>query len=380
MLFVITSMPVGGAETLLVNMLDGLNPQHAIGEVACLKEPGPLGDEIADRIALHHRLIGGKYDVRVLFRLAALMRRRDIDAVVTIGAGDKMFWGRLAAWYAGVPVIASALHSTGWPDGVGRLNRMLTPITDAFIAVAASHGEFMKQHERFPDDRVHVIRNGIDTKRFSPDPASRSEVRAELGLDHDSQLVGIIAALRPEKNHEMFVRVADRVSRENPKAHFVIVGRGPEQDTIQRCIDHLGCADHVHLLGNRSDTPRLLAAMDVFCLCSHNEASPVSILEALACQVPVIATDVGSISETVRDGQTGYLISKQDDDAMVDHVHALLGDSALREQLAARGRALVQETGSLDSMIQGYTDLLTRIHAAKRSAVTSGTFAARLSR
>jgi hypothetical protein len=148
--FLITSMPVGGAETLLVNLLRRLDPTRIAPEVVCLKSPGPLGESIADEFPFHSGLTRGKLDPFVLPRLVRLMRRRRVDAVVTVGAGDKMFWGRLAAWIAGVPVIASALHSTGWPDGVGRLNRLLTPLTDAFIAVADSHGEFLRDFERFP--------------------------------------------------------------------------------------------------------------------------------------------------------------------------------------------------------------------------------------
>ena len=135
-MFALTSMPVGGAETLLVNLIRRLDREQFLPELCCLKELGPLGEEMAEEVPTFSQLIGGKTDVRVLGRLAKLLAWRRIDALITVGAGDKMFWGRLAAWRAGVPVVASALHSTGWPDGVGRLNRLLTPITDAFIAVA----------------------------------------------------------------------------------------------------------------------------------------------------------------------------------------------------------------------------------------------------
>jgi glycosyltransferase involved in cell wall biosynthesis len=119
------------------------------------------------------------------------MRQRRTDAVVTVGAGDKMFWGRLAARIAGVPVICSALHSTGWPDGVGRLNRLLTKITDAFIAVAGHHGQYLIEQERFPAAKVHVIRNGIDSQRFSPSTTAKSTLLRELALGEETQLVGI---------------------------------------------------------------------------------------------------------------------------------------------------------------------------------------------
>ena len=363
--FVITSMPVGGAETLLVNMLRRMDPDVVRPEVICLKDPGPLGESIADEFPVHSNLIGGKWDVGVVPRLAGLMRRRSADAVITVGAGDKMFWGRIAAWIAGVPVIASALHSTGWPDGVGRLNRMLTPITDAFIAVADSHGEFLHRFERFPQRKVHVIRNGVDCDRFTPDANNRDEVRHELGLPSTTPLVGIVAALRSEKNHSLLVRAAAKLAARYPELHWVIVGDGPEKQTIERLADELSVSDRIHLLGTRHDTPRLLSALDVFTLCSLNEASPVSILEALACEVPVAATNVGSVGESIMAGQTGCLFESEDLDGMVAAIEGLLADESQRRRLGKTGRELVLRSGSLDSMVSGYQRLVTTHYDAR---------------
>ncbi|TWU03558.1 GDP-mannose-dependent alpha-(1-6)-phosphatidylinositol monomannoside mannosyltransferase [Neorhodopirellula pilleata] len=359
-------MPVGGAEMLLVSLMRGLDPNRVRPEIVCLKEAGPLGDEIAKEYPLHANLVGGKYDVMVVARLARLFRERHIDAVVTVGAGDKMFWGRLAAKLAGVRVIASALHSTGWPDGVGRLNRLLTPITDAFIGVADSHGEFLKTFEGFPSHKVNVIRNGVDCDRFHPVAEARSQVRQELGLASTDSLIGIVAALRPEKNHSMLVAAMDRLRDKYPNLHALIIGEGPERGTIEALRAELGLNDRIHLLGNRSDTPRLLSACDIFTLCSLNEASPVSILEALACQTPVVATDVGSIGETVIDGQTGRLVPSQDVDAFAGAIADLLADPQLRRAMGERGRQLVMDTGSLTSMVNGYDQLIHRIHAVKQ--------------
>ncbi|MEM9588636.1 MAG: glycosyltransferase [Planctomycetota bacterium] len=356
-------MPVGGAETLLVNLIRRLDPSRFQAEVVCLKEPGPLGQEIEQLIPVHSHLIGGKYDVAVLYRLAKLMVSRRVDAVITVGAGDKMFWGRLAAHLAGVPVIASALHSTGWPDGVGRLNRSLTTITDAFIAVADSHGEFLRCHERFPADKVHVIRNGVDCQRFQPDPQARKSVRDELQLPSDAPLVGIVAALRSEKNHRLFLATAAKLKASFPAAHWLIIGDGPERPSIEDACIELGVSDRVHLLGTRHDTPRLLAALDAFSLCSLNEASPVSILEALACEVPVAATDVGSISESIRDAETGFLVESQNVDAMADRVGRLLKRAEIGDRtMGQAGRELVLSTGSLDSMVAGYEKLVTKLY------------------
>lgn len=370
--FVITSMPVGGAETLLVNMLRRMDPGIVLPEVVCLKERGPLGDSIAEEFTVHSDLIGGKWDIGVLLRLSRLMRRRNVDAVITVGAGDKMFWGRLAAFVAGVPVIASALHSTGWPDGVGRLNRILTPMTDAFIAVADSHGEFLNRFERFPKSKVHVIRNGVDCERFAPSDKNRADVRTELGLDVNTPLVGIVAALRSEKNHALLVRAAAKLRDRHPDLHWMVVGDGPERERIEQLAEELSVGDRIHLLGTRHDTPRLVSALDVFTLCSLNEASPVSILEALSSEVPVAATDVGSVSESIVAGQTGVLFESQDFNGMVQAIGGLLDDPVARKRYGKTGRELVLRSGSLESMVAGYQCLVTSLYdraCAEPSAV-----------
>jgi glycosyltransferase involved in cell wall biosynthesis len=370
-MFVITSMPVGGAETLLVNMMDRFDKKRIAPEVTCLKEPGPLGEQIADRHPVHSRLIGGKYDLGIMNRLTKLMCERKVDAVITVGAGDKMFWGRLAARRAGVPVICSALHSTGWPDGVGRLNRLLTKITDGFIAVADHHGEHLSRHEKFPGDRVHIIRNGVDCDRFCPDAEARLRVREELGLKAKTKLIGIVAALRPEKNHKMFVDVAKQVCDQRDDVHFVIVGDGPQRGLIESVIHREGLQRKVHLLGTRHDTPSIVAALDVFLLCSHNEASPVSILEALACEVPVISTQVGSVGETVVDGQTGYLVAPDDRHDMASRALSVLADENRRQAMGRRGREIVCQTGSVDAMVEGYTLLIETLYRQKRGEFAS---------
>jgi glycosyltransferase involved in cell wall biosynthesis len=364
-LFAITSMPVGGAETLLVNLCRRFNPERVVPEVCCLKEQGPLGEFLAQELPVHSRLLRNKWDFRVLGRLRKLIRENRIDAVVTVGAGDKMFWGRLAAWLEHLPVICSALHSTGWPDGVGRLNRWLTPVTDTFIAVAENHGRFLVEQEHFPAAKIRVIPNGIDTQRFKPMPDWGRAVRGELGIPETAPVTGIVAALRPEKNHELFLRAARIVRNSLPESRFLIIGNGPQRTSLEQLAASLELTECVHFLGDRSDIPQLLSAMDVFALTSRNEANPVSILEALACGVPVVATQVGSVHETVRDGGTGYLVESDDASQAADRWLDLLMHSGLRLRMGTAGRELVSKKWSLDQMVSGYELLLRDIYSQK---------------
>ncbi len=363
--FIITSMPVGGAETLLVNLIRQMDRSAFSPEVVCLKEPGELGNELAAEIPVYANLLPAKWDVSILPRLAYLLRRGKTHVVITVGAGDKMFWGRLAAKMAGVPVVCSALHSTGWPDGVGRLNRWLTPLTDGFIAVARAHAEYLAEHERFPAQRVYTIPNGVDVNRFRPNHAQRAWLRSELGIADEAQVAGIVAALRPEKNHAQFIMAAREVLRHFPETHFVIVGEGAERQAIEANLSALSQRSQFHLLGNRHDTERILAGLDMFCLTSRNEANPVSILEALACCVPVIAPNVGSISETVIDGKTGMLTEPLSWEETAAAMLSVLRHPQRAARLGRAGRQLVRDQWSLHSMVQGYETLITDIYNAK---------------
>src|SRR5207249_2810838 len=159
--------------------------------LCCLKVFGPLGEELAGEVPAFTGLLAHKYDLRVLGRLTRLLRRRRIDAVVTVGTGgDKMFWGRLAAWRAGVKVIVSALHSTGLPDHVEWLNRRLEPLTDAFIAVARPHAKYVTQFEGCPARKVRVVPNGVDIERFRP-RAPWPQLRERIGLPAGAPVAAI---------------------------------------------------------------------------------------------------------------------------------------------------------------------------------------------
>jgi glycosyltransferase involved in cell wall biosynthesis len=320
---------------------------------------------LASEIPVYSQLLSNKYDGRILGRLAQLMRSRQIDVVITVGAGDKMFWGRLAAWRTGVPVVLSALHSTGWPDGVGRLNRLLTPLTDAFIAVAGEHGRYLVEQERFPPGKVRVVPNGVDVERFQPRAEVRAAVRQRLGLPPHVPVCGIVAALREEKNHLLFLRAAALTKQTLSNARFLIVGDGPLREKLQQAARDEGIADSVHFLGSRADVAELLPALDLFALTSHNEANPVSILEAMAAGLPVVATRVGSVAETVKHGVNGYLAQPGNAAEISRYWLAVLSEPGAVGDMGRAGRQRVVQNWSLQRMVDGYQQLIAEVYQRK---------------
>ena len=190
-----------------------------------------------------------------------------------------------------------------------------------------------------------------------------------MGLAPDTPLIGIVAALRPEKNHALFLNAASKVLAKFPKAHFVIVGDGPERSHIESTAAELKITESVSLLGTRADTPRLLAALDVFALTSHNEASPVSILEALSCGVPVVSTRVGSVAESVHDQWNGFTVEPGDVNAVAERIKYLLWNKSTAEMMGVNGREHVQSNGSLDTMVRMYEQLIHSIFDRKTNRV-----------
>jgi len=364
-MFVNTCLPVGGAETLLVELLRRMDRSRFLPELCCLKYLGPLGETLARQVPAHSGLLAGKYDLGVLPRLVRLLQERRIDAVVTVGTGgDRMFWGRLAGRLAGTPVILSALHSTGLPDRVELLNRLLAPLTDGFIAVARAHAKYLAEHEGCPPDRVYVVPNGVDVEKFRPRRPSAA-LRRRLGIGEGTPVAAIVAALRPEKNHELFLNAAALVRRRMPEANFLVVGDGPRRRQLEAFAARLGLDGAVRFLGTRRDVAELLSLVDVLVLSSHMEANPVSILEAMAGEKPVVATRVGSVPETVLDGGSGYLVAAGDADAMAARIGELLSDRQQAAAMGRRGRRHVVEHWSCRQMVEGYQDLIAAIYQRK---------------
>jgi glycosyltransferase involved in cell wall biosynthesis len=367
-MFLHTSAPIGGAETLMLNLIRRFDRSRFAPELCCLKSLGTIGEMLSQEIPTFERLLGHKYDIRVLPRLALLMRRRRVDAMISVGAGDKMFWGRLAAWMARVPAIICSIHSTGWPDRIGRLNRALTPLTDRFVGVADTHGRYLIEKEHFPAEKVCVIPNGIDTEQFCP-RLPDIELRSRLGIA-PGPVAGTVARLGHEKNHMLFLEVAARARRETPQAQFVLVGDGPLREPLEQRARELGIADCVHFLGWRNDVPEILGLMDVFLLTSHVEANPVSILEAFATGLPVVSTRVGSVPETVHEDK-GFLAEPGDGAALAQHVVRLFQNPNMARTMGLAGRESVVQRWSVNQMVRQYEDMIEDIYRRNRGYVAS---------
>jgi len=360
--FVTTNLGIGGAERLLFEIITRMDRSRFEPIVVCLKQRMSLGSKLAESgLRVYSDLSNGRCDWRVVARLIEIFRRERAGVVCTVGTGgDRSFWGRIAARWAGVPVVISCPHSMGVPDRFEPSNRLLSGITDAFIGVAHRQKSYLVQSEGFAAGKIHVIHNGVDLDRFTPAVAD-PKLRERLGIPADAPLAGLVAYLRPEKDIETLLRAASIVRDKLPRTHFVIVGDGPERRKLESLTDALKLRSVVHFAGLCQDVRDWVRSLDVLLLTSICEAFPLSLLEAMACGKPVIATRVGAIPEMIVHGETGFLVRPSDPADVADAIIRLLGDPAGARAMGRHAREHVAAHFSLDSMVRGYEQLFTRL-------------------
>jgi glycosyltransferase involved in cell wall biosynthesis len=212
-----------------------------------------------------------------------------------------------------------------------------------------------------PAEKLAVIYNGIDTERFAP-AASRGDLQQKLGLPTGVRLITLVANLRHAvKNVPMLLRTAKWVTAHHPDVHFVIAGEGELESGLKQQAREVGVGENVHFTGRCTDVPGLLAESYACVLTSASEGFSNSILEYMAAGKPVVATNVGGAAEAIIEGETGYIVEPDDDEAMAGRVMELLADKSTAETLGVAGRLRIQKNFSGAAQLTKTTELYEQL-------------------
>lgn len=365
-LYIITGLATGGAETMLLKLLERLDREHYTPMVISLTTTGDIGPRIvALGIPVQALdMASGLPSPFGFLRLLRKIRQFKPDIVHTwLYHADLL--GGVAARLAGVIAVCWGIRSsnldvdkTSWTTrAVRRICALLSHVIPQRIFLNSETASRIHVSLGYAAEKMSVVPNGFDLSRFRPDEGARGRVRAGLGCPDDTLLVGMVGRFDPLKNHSGFISAMAMVHRQMPQVHFILAGNGVDRDNkeLMRSIERAGLLENTHLLGSRDDVPELMAALDVLACPSHAEAFPNVVGEAMAAGVPCVATNVGDCAYII--GGAGHVVTKGDMAGFADGVEAVLKLPPVeRAAMGQRARSRVSSLFEIGHVVRQYEE------------------------
>lgn len=357
------SFNVGGSERQAVELVKRLDRSRFVPIVACFQKVGPLAEELPGRLEEVYAFPLTGFAtwgaLRRAYEFVRLLRRMQVQVVQCFDFYSNLFAIPLAR-LAGVPVILGCRRDEAVMRSAAqqRVERLSYRLATGVIANAEVIKTQLVERDHVPSQKVTVIHNGLDLDRFnfsgnlsSCEPAQRRKL-----------VVAVVANLRPEKGHLVFLAAIQRFSKAFPHAQCRIVGDGSMRGEIEKRVKELGLSEAVQMVGAVTNVPSLLQDIDIAVLPSlKNEGLPNALMEAMAAAKPVVATDTGGTAELVVDGLTGYIVPAGDSTLLADRLELLCRDSEIRRKMGVAGRKRIIEQFSADHMARQFEALYYRL-------------------
>ena len=367
-LVVISNLSHGGAERQVVELANRINRDKVDLHLCSLSHHTPLKEHLLHPEKLHVLEKKRKYDLALIVKLARFLRAGRFDAVHGF-LFDAEIASRLAGVIARTPkIIGSERNSKNHFSRMKTaIYRYTAPCIDLCVANSNAGAEFSRKTFGIPENKYRVIRNGVDTHRFSPGESRLS--RKELGIPADAKIIGMVASYKRQKNHALLLKAAAKLTGINFR--LLIVGsairEGSEPtvdyfNSVQALVDELGIRDKCVFLEARNDVEQVYRFCDITVLPSLFEGTPNVALESMACGVPVIATDVADNRLVIPDGKAGYIVPLDDPARLAEKIATVLADEALRSALAKTARQWAESEFSFERMAAEFARIYTGLN------------------
>jgi len=351
----------GGQENRILKESVGLG-KYGI-RVIILCQPGSTIEKNACSEGIEVRTCSMRrhYDVSAITYILRLIRKEAIDVINTHSGRDSFLAGIAGRISRRKPVIVRTRHLA--IPMTSRITYSLLP----HVVVTVS--EYVRRYlirEGVCPENVVTIHTGIDMTKFSPE-AVPGNLRQEMGMAEETPLIGTVAILRRKKGYHVLLDAIPLVLKKAPHAIFAFVGDGPQKENISGTIEQLGLSGNVRLLGMRWDIPNVLKSIDIFALPTLQEALGSAFVEAMAMGKPVIGTNVGGVSEVIKDGSNGYLVEPNNAAALSEAILKVLEDPERGRSMGREGRRMVEELFTNEKMCEKMHDLYMSLLQGKRS-------------
>lgn len=370
--FIITGLGTGGAETMLVKLLNYIDRRRYSIVVVSLSDSGSMGSKI-ESLGIPLYTIGmrrGRIQLTACFKLLKLL-----DTIQPHIVQGWMYHGNLAAQLisAFLPCKPAVLWNVRGDHTHLRREKRLTAAVIWANARLSKFPAFIinnslnsaEDHEKrlgFPYAKRVIIPNGFETDRFVASPVARKRIRLELGIAEDVLLIGLIGRYHSLKDHATFLHAAGLLLKRQPAVHFLMAGEQVNRENIEltSLIEKWTLQQAVHLLGKREDVPDLMASLDIAALTSISEGFPNVVGEAMSCEVPCTVTDVGDAAWLV--GETGKVVSPRDPEGMAVAMESLIAMGAQqRAILGQNARARIIDLFSVQAIARQYEQIYERV-------------------
>ena len=300
----------------------------------------------------------GELDVMFMSRLIRIISADQPDIVHVHSRRGADLWGAAAAWRMRIPAIVTRRVDNPENPIIARLKyrfyRRIVTISDEIRRVLNAEG--------IPSEKIEVIPSAVDTQRFNP-KCDREWFRAKFGLKPNHRTIGMLAQFIPRKGHRFLISAAPAILSHCPEAKILLFGKGPLQNSIRQQCSRLQLGDKVLFAGFRDDLERILPCLNVVVHPATLEGLGVSLLQAAAAGVPIVATRVGGIPEIVENGINGYLFEEGDIQALANRVINLLEDPIKSKRFGSYGRKKVESQFSIDTMVKSYLSIYRQVLA-----------------
>jgi len=358
-LFLITGLAYGGAETQLVNVATKLKKRGWDVRVVSMLPPYAFTEELneADIPLATLNMRRGVADPRAVFRLVKMLREWQPDIVHSHMIHANLL-ARIARIFYKIPVLICTAHSIDeggrWREIAYRLTDFLADITtnvsqaavERYISVGA-----------VPKDKIRFMPNGIDTSRFKPDEMVRKRLRNELGID-DYFVWLAVGRFEEQKDYPNMLQAFSKVVAKKSDVVLLLVGQGYLMEEVKELADELGLTEKVRFLGLRRDVPDLMNAADAFVLSSRWEGFGLVVAESMACELPVVATDSGGPREILDGGTLGFLVPPADSEALAEAMlEMMILSEGERQAIGRSGRAHIEANYSLERVVEQWEEL-----------------------
>ena len=359
---VVLSLDTGGTERLVVDICTRLRQRFEMA-VCCLDTPGVLARDLTDRgieVVAFNRSSG--FRPALGYRIAQVAERVGAD-IIHCHQYSPFVYGSIAALLRPRLKLVFTEHgrlSDGPPSLKRRfVNPLLGRLPGSLHSVSRALRDSMVA-EGFPRQRIAIIHNGIDPGPL-PTPADRRSARRKLWIPDDAFVIGTIARLDPVKHLTSLIEAFAIVRAQTLRSRIVVVGDGEERKMLESFARDVGVADAVRFLGARPHARRILPAFDVYANSSISEGVSLTILEAMASGLPVVATRVGGTPEVIQNGATGVLVPARYPARLADALLALTWSGEYRHGLGAAARRSVEARFALDNMVERYAVVYDRL-------------------